>query len=179
MLRRTKHFWVFIFCILIAAVAVSAVNCTEEGEPLPVPGHQAPDFGLKNLDGESVSLREFRGSPVMLNFWATWCGSCRFERPFIQQVYEDPFWKAEGLVILAVNLGESPAAVRGFIEGGGYTFPVLLDTTGAVGNGYNVSSIPRTFFIDESGIIKYIDIGPSTSKADLEQRLFELIIDDE
>jgi peroxiredoxin len=160
---------VTLFCCLIIAVALMTINCSSAK-----PGKSAQDFELKNLDGETVSLSDYRGSPVMLNFWASWCGPCRSEMPYFQQVYEDTEWQAANLVILAVNIGESPSVVGGFTEDNGFTFPVLLDMTGAVAEMYNVRSIPATFFIDERGIIRYSDVGSFSSKAHLEQRLRDL-----
>jgi thiol-disulfide isomerase/thioredoxin len=186
MVKRPKLLKLIILYILIVAAIMSAINCastdrtTETAEDqLPAPSRTAPDFELQDLDGQLVSLRDFRGSPVLLNFWATWCGPCRFEMPFIQQVYEDSLGKVGGLVILAVNLRESPAVAEGFLRENGFTFPVLLDSTREAGTKYNIRSIPTTFFIDENGIIKYIDVGAFRSKADLEQRLSDLIINDE
>jgi len=160
---------VTIFCCLIIAVAIMATNCASTK-----PGETAQDFELQNLEGQTVSLSDYRGSPVMLNFWASWCGPCRSEMPFFQQVYEDTEWEAAGLVILGVNIGESPSVAGGFMEDNGFTFPVLLDMTGEVAEMYNTRSIPATFFIDERGIIRHSDVGAFRSKADLEQRLRDL-----
>ena len=85
-------------------------------------GNRAPGFQLNNLDGQSVSLSDFRGSPVLLNFWATWCGPCRFEMPFIQEIFEDKVWTDKGLKILAVDIGESPSDVKEFLNSNGFSF---------------------------------------------------------
>ena len=181
-----------LFCCLIVAIALLATNCSPtnlttgsvnqttepDGNQLPAPGRTAPDFELQNLEGQIVSLSDYRGSPVMLNFWASWCSPCRFEMPFIQDVFEDTEWEAVGLVILAVNIGESPSVAGGFMEDNGFTFTVLLDETGEVSIRYNTRSIPATFFIDENGIIRYIDVGAFSSKANIEQRL-DVLIEDE
>jgi peroxiredoxin len=150
-------------------------NTTTTADQLPAPGRTAPDFELQTLDGQTVSLSDYRGSPVMLNFWASWCGPCQSEMPYIQDVFEDAKWQAADLVILAVNWGESLTTARGFMNTYGFTFTVLLDSTGQVADIYNIRAIPTTFFIDERGIIKYMDIGSFRSKADLEQRLNGLI----
>jgi len=161
---------VILFFCLVIAVALVATNCSPTK-----PGEAAQDFELKTLEGQTVALSDYRGSPVMLNFWASWCGPCRYEMPFFQEVYEDTEWQAAGLVILAVNIGESPSVAGGFMEDNGFTFPVLLDMTGKVATMYNVRSIPATFFIDERGIIKHSDVGAFRSKGDLEQRLRDLL----
>lgn len=158
------------FCCLVMIMALLATGCSSVK-----PGESSTDFELKNLDGETVSLSDYRGNAVMLNFWASWCGPCRFEMPYIQEIYEDIKWKAAGLVILAVNYGESAAVVENFMENNGFEFTVLLDTTGEVADEYNVRGIPATFFIDERGIIRYSDVGAFSSKEQIEQRLRELL----
>ena len=165
-----KKITVTLLCCLVIAVALMMTNCSSTK-----PGKAAEDFELKNLEGQTVSLSDYRGSAVMLNFWASWCGPCRYEMPLFQEVYEDTKWEAAGLVILAVNIGESPSVAGGFMEDNGFTFPVLLDRTGAVAQMYNIRPIPATFFIDERGIIKHSDVGAFRSKADLEQRLRDLL----
>jgi peroxiredoxin len=158
------------FCCLVLVMTLLATSCSSVK-----PGESTADFELKNLDGETVSLSDYRGNAVMLNFWASWCGPCRFEMPYLQEIYEDIKWKAAGLVILAVNVGESAAVVENFMEANGFEFTVLLDTTGEVATKYNVRGIPATFFLDERGIIQYSDVGAFSSKAQIEQRLRELL----
>lgn len=118
----------------------------------PNVGNRAPDFTLQTVDGKEVSLKSLRGKKVVINFWATWCGPCVGELPYFQDITRT--WKENELVILAINLEENVSTVRNFLAGERFTFPVLLDTEGAVGKRYNVSSIPRTFFIDRDGIIR-------------------------
>ena len=97
----------------------------------------------------------------------------------IQEVFENKRWSDQGLVILAINLGESPAIIRDFIEGNKFTFQVLLDSEQKVADMYNVSYIPVTYFIDKNGIIKDKKIGSFANKAEIEQRLINSILDDE
>jgi len=145
-----------------------------EPEQSPQVGKTAPDFQLPSLDGKAVSLRDFRGKPVMLNFWASWCGPCRSEMPFFQQIYEDKQWSARGLTILAVNLGESTETVKKFMAESRFNFPVLLDSKQEVGLRYNIRSIPTTLFLDKNGVIQEIKIGAFTGKADIETRLAKI-----
>jgi peroxiredoxin len=152
--------------LLLGACTDSQTNETTE--------FTAPDFKLLNLDGQQVALSDFRGQPVLLNFWAVRCGPCRYEMPLFQEIFEDDKWIQKGLVILAVNLQESADDVRLFMAQNGLSFTVLLDTTGEVGNRYGVMGIPATLFIDKDGIIKSAVMGPFQNKAQIEQRL-ELI----
>ncbi len=134
-------------------------NITEEQEKLYNLGFQvpqqsldAPDFTLQNLSGKEVSLSDFHGNIVFLNFWATWCPPCRQEMPSMQRLHET--FKDNDFVMLAVNLQESEATVKDFLKNNPYTFPVLLDSEGAIGGGmFGVSSIPTTYLIDKEGAI--------------------------
>jgi peroxiredoxin len=174
--RLVKIAALVLTMVLMAAVA----GCTSGPTPTSAlrAGSPAPDFVLKNLEGQDVTLSGLRGRPVMLNFWATWCGPCRHEMPFLQQVFEDEAWAERGLVILAVNLGESPASVMGFVEDNGLTFPVLLDARQSVAQDYNIRSIPTTFFISGDGIIKGWQIGSFTDKAEIDRNLTNSILKD-
>jgi len=135
----------------------------------------APDFQLQTLDGQAVSLGDFRGKPVLLNFWATWCGPCRFEMPFLQEIFEKKEWSDTGLVILAIDIGESPSSVKEFMEHFGLSFPALLDINQDVALKYNIRAIPTTFFIDKDGIIQDIKVGAFSSKTEIEKRLVKII----
>ena len=147
--------------------------------PTPAQGPQvdklAPDFKLQSLDGQTVSLGDFRGKPVLLNFWATWCPPCRAEMPFLQEIYEDKEWSEKGLVILTIDIGENPSVVKEFMENYDLSFTVLLDTDQDVALEYNIRAIPTTFFIDKDGIIQDIKVGAFSSKTEIEKRLIKII----
>ncbi len=132
-------------------------------------GGPAPDFQLKNINGQSISLSGFRGKPVLINFWATWCPFCRDEMPYLQQVYEE--WSGKGLVVLAINIGESPSEVKKFLQTHNLSLPVLLDTNEKVAQKYNVPPIPTTFFINSDGIIQQKIIGAFPNKEAIEKHL--------
>ena len=140
---------------------------------VPQVGKLAPDFQLPNLEGQYISLSDFRGEPVLVNFWASWCPYCRYEMPFIQEVYEE--WSASGLVVLAINKGESLSTVEDFMQSYNLSFPALLDINQDVALEYSIRSIPTTFFIDKDGIIQAIKVGPFLSKAEIENSLSKII----
>lgn len=139
-------------------------------------GDLSPDFQLQGLDGQTVSLSDFRGKPVLINFWASWCGPCRFEMPFIQEIYEEEKWSDKGLVILAVNLGEDAATVEEFMKSNNVSFTALLDTREKVALEYNTRSIPTTFLIDGSGIIQDKVIGAFPNRAEIDRRLNKIVL---
>ncbi len=95
------------------------------------PPLEAPDFTLKNLEGSEISLKDFEGKVVFLNFWASWCGPCRDEMPSMEKLWQR--FKENDFVILAVDLRESRGEVVSFMKEYGLTFPVLLDSKGEVG----------------------------------------------
>jgi peroxiredoxin len=136
-------------------------------------GDIAPDFKLDGLDGKTYVLSDFRGSPVLLNFWATWCSPCQFEMPFLSDISTE--WTGKGLVVLAVNVSESKTSVQDFIDYYGYTMTVLLDTAGAVSAKYDITGIPTTYFVDEDGIIQKRVIGAFQDKESIEKYLVELV----
>jgi len=109
------------------------------------------DFSLPALSGETRSLSSFKGKVVLLNFWATWCPPCRAEMPSMEKLYTS--LKGKDFEILAVNLQEDPKTVKEFVTKNGYTFPILLDSSGKTGSVYGVRGIPTTYLIDKEGFV--------------------------
>ena len=117
----------------------------------------AIDFTLKDQYGNEHKLSDYKGKTVFLNFWATWCPPCKAEMPDIQKIYET--YDTEGddaLVVLGVaspNIGGegSEEEIKAFLEENGYTYPVVMDTTGEIFGAYGISSFPTTFMIDRDG----------------------------
>src|SRR5262245_26783839 len=132
---------------------------------LPLEGQPAPDFTLKTLDGNTVTLSKLQGQPVLLNFWASWCEPCRAEMPEIVQAYEAH--KADGFVVLAINMTfeDSLPEAQAFVKEFHMPFPVLLDDTGAVArDAYRLPVLPMSFFIDRKGVIVHRQIGAMNGK---------------
>lgn len=134
-----------------AAETTSAVQ--EEARTLP----PSVDFTLQDQYGNTHTLSDYRGKTVFLNFWATWCPPCRAEMPDIQKLYETyPQEGDDALIVLGIaspNLGRetSEEGIKVFMEENGYTYPVLMDTTGEQFMNYGITSYPTTFMIDRDG----------------------------
>jgi len=139
----------------------------------PQVGKPAPDFQFQNPDGQAASLSDLQGKLVLINFWNTQCPPCVYEMPYIQQVYDE--WSGKGLVVLAINTGESSSRVREFLQSYGFSFPVLLDANLDVTLGYRAQYIPTTFLIDKDGIIQGVKIGPFQSKEEIEAGIRRVI----
>jgi len=160
--------------VMLIATLTSVLLIVGCSSPSAQVGKQAPDFQLLNLEGQPVSLSDFQGKPVLLNFWATWCGPCRQEMPLIQGIFEEQSGK--GLVILAIDIGETPSAVNNFIQRSNFSFPVLLDTDQDVALEYNIRAIPTTFFIDKDGIIQAIKVGAFSNMIEIKKSLDKIIL---
>ncbi len=136
-------------------------------EPRAAVGYPAPDFALEELaTGQIRRLSDLRGTPVILNFWATWCGPCRAEMPLLQDTY-----RAYGgtIALIGVDQGEPPQVIQEFLDTYGIDFPIWLDRDMAVGNTYRVMGIPTTYFIDAQGIIRAIHPGQLNERILAEQ----------
>jgi peroxiredoxin len=140
----------------------------------PRPGFLAPDFSLQNAEGQTVTLSELRGQPVVINFWASWCPPCRAEMPALERIDQE----TPGLALLAVNATsqDSREQALAFMDENGLGLPVLFDRDGEVARRYEVRSLPTTFFIDATGVIQEVVIGGPLAEALLRlriERLFE------
>jgi peroxiredoxin len=137
-------------------------------------GDAAYEFSLNDLDGNPVSLSDFRGRPVMLNFWATWCVPCRVEMPELQQALSD--YQDQNLIILAINQQESPDEVQTFFEEYDLSLTPLLDSDGEVGRLYSMINLPGTVFIDPDGQVTAIHRG-ILAREQIDEYLAETIPD--
>jgi len=114
--------------------------------------HIASDFTLKDLDGNDVSLHQFRGKYLLINFWATWCGPCKIEMPSLEQLYRQ--FKSERFDMLGIsNDMFGKRVVKPYILAKKITFPMLLDQRMTVSRQYGIVSLPTTILIDPQGII--------------------------
>ncbi len=119
-------------------------------------GQAAPNFTLMDANGHSVALSSFRGHPVIINFWASYCAPCRGETPLLQQFYQQH--QAQGVVILGINEGEPISNMTQYIQEYNVTYPVLSDRTLQFNDtaSYNPTPLPRTYFIDKQGIVRAV-----------------------
>jgi cytochrome c biogenesis protein CcmG, thiol:disulfide interchange protein DsbE len=159
-----------------AAGASSTINVGTPaggGKESPRVGYLAPDFTLTGLDGGTVQLSSYRGvKPVWVNFWATWCPPCRAEMPEMEKLY--PTYQAKGIEILGVDVQESQAQVKQFVQQGGYSWKFALDLDGKASRAYYVTGIPTHIFVGRDGVIKDLVV-TGLDRASMETKLNKLL----
>lgn len=128
----------------------------------PVAGSPAISFELKSLDGKPVGLATFRGQPLVINFFASWCDPCRDEMPLINELASKA--AKEGYSVLGIAVEDGRAAVTEFAKEAKLVFPIALDLNSAVKRSYRIFGPPATFFIDSQGIIRDLVLGPITAE---------------
>ena len=131
---------------------------SQNPEPVIIALGQAPaeDFSLPDISGEIISLSDYQGKAVLINFWATWCPPCLTEMPLFQ-AYADKY--PESLIVIAVNAGEGEESVRAFVEHYGYDMVFLVDVETTVSKLYQVRGLPTSLFIDPDGQLVATHIG--------------------
>jgi len=145
----------FFLCVLCAApLKVSADPFEQFGVSRPRTSKPAPDFDLKDIHGQSVNLAQFKGKPVLLNFWATWCGPCREELPSMQRMHEASK-KNGGFHIIAISIDRfNMKKVSRYAENLNLTFPVLVDPDRKIRNAYFIRGLPTSYLIDSEGKLR-------------------------
>ena len=139
---------------LLILITLLLVACGSVTAPLPdLSGTEpVPDITLPTPDGDMLSLAEYRGKVVFLNFWGTYCPPCVEELPDIQAVYEE--LQGEDFIVIGLNVEEKPEKVRAFIQANGITFPVIISPDATVNPTYQLKRMPTTWFIDKKGILR-------------------------
>ncbi len=158
--------------IALALVLIGVVwMLTDRDNTLPSVGEvsrPAPDFTLSTLDGGTISLSDYRGKVVLVNFWGTWCEPCKRETPALEAAYQA--MQDDGLVIIGINLtddeliqGNAEADIQAFVDQYRVTYPIALDRDGTVLQDFRVYPLPTSFFVDPEGTIRYVRVGEITT----------------
>ena len=163
---------ILLVTLSLLTPALLITGCAREQRSIASVGSKAPDFTLPDLDGESVSLSDFEGRPLFINFWRINCTPCIQEMPHLEAVYEE---RQGELVMLNINTGDDANSIKQFLQNNGLSLSVLLDTDITVARQYAIPGTPTAFYIDKEGIIKAKVIGPFPSQAAIDNRLSEII----
>lgn len=137
------------FLLPVTILTLLALSACYRGSRPPRIGTAAPDFTVQDQENK-ISLSQFRGQVVVLNFWATWCPPCRKEMPDLEALYKQ--FEPQGLVILGIS-DDDPEKVREFVQKQGTAYPVLLDPGSKVNELLHIQGIPKTFVYDREGKI--------------------------
>jgi thiol-disulfide isomerase/thioredoxin len=137
---------IILFSVILSVSAVFAQN------------QKAPNFSLKDLDGKTVQLSDYKGKVVFIDFWAVWCPPCKASIPSVISLH-NKFLNNKSIVVLSVNLGDSKSKIEEFVKKEGMNYPVLLDDKGIAAKDYQISSIPTFIIVDQNGNIAKRYIG--------------------
>jgi len=147
-----KSILYFMVCWSLATSALAEQTLT------PIPGKvMAPDFALQDTNGKTHRLSDYRGRPVIINFWTTWCPPCREELPSMNRAWH--LIEKEGIAMLAINMGEDEDTIFIFSADYPTDFPILMDQSGEVIEQWPVKGLPTTYVIAPDGTIAYRAIG--------------------
>lgn len=150
--------WVLSACSILNTVTASPPPTSARPTTAKI-GSLAPEIDLKSMTGDQITLSKLQGRPVLVNFWATWCGPCREEFPTLVRKYKQ--YQDQGFVVLGVNTQDenSDTGVMNFMKNTLVNFPIVRDTGNQLSRTYRVDGLPTSFFIDRSGVIRDTVVG--------------------
>lgn len=169
-MKNKRWLQITIFTIVLLLGTYTVVIKSFEDKVTVTKGAKAPDFTVTGLDGNIYGLSQYKGKPLVINFWGTFCPPCVREMPALQSQYDKR--KNQNIEIVAMNLDESPVTVKAFLQQYNITIPVLLDND-IIRKKYKVTSYPTTFYIDDNGIIQDIFVG-EMNENDISTRINKL-----
>ncbi|MEC7983767.1 MAG: TlpA disulfide reductase family protein [Myxococcota bacterium] len=160
-----------LFLLFASFLSLAAPEMIPE-EDVELTGRSAPDFSLKTLDGNEFRLSDHRGQVVVLSFWASWCGPCRFELPELSRI--KPLYP--NTKFIAVNVDRERSEAERFLKRVQFDLPIVWDNQAMALGEYSVVSMPTMFLIDKNGTVQYVKVGYSRQKklAELESKIKEL-----
>lgn len=143
--------------LLVLLLVISSATHAEQALTLIDSAVPAPDFQLQDMDGKLHRLSDYRGKPVIINFWTTWCPPCREEIPSMNRAWQQ--LEQEGIAMLAINMGEDEETIFIFSADYPADFPILMDVDGKVIEDWPVKGLPTTYIVAPDGTIAYRAIG--------------------
>ncbi len=160
---KRRHKMLILCVVSLVNVGLLALLVTQLLTPAkvavsdPLVGHPAPGFSLAMLGSTSgkglLSLPNFKGKPVVLNFWASWCVPCKEELPLLEQHWEQAQAQGKDVVFLGIDFQEANSDATSFVQIYHITYPIGLDTDGSVASKYGITALPQTIFINRQGTV--------------------------
>ncbi len=142
---------------LLAFLLIQLLTPASTPSSDPIVGHPAPHFSLAALEpaaGKStLSLSDFKGKAIVLNFWASWCAPCKEELPLLENTWKQMQVQRKDVIVIGIDYQEASSAATSFLQQNGVTYPAALDASGSVASTYGITSLPDTFFINRNGIV--------------------------
>lgn len=182
MKNKNQDILIRIFSIILLLssavwIILTTIQTTARDQSIlfaPQIGFLLPDFELNGIEGENHQISDYKGKPIIINFWASWCKPCEAEMPALQKMYQK---YSSDVVFLTINSTnqDNLVNVQNFINKFQLKFPVLLDQEGSVNSLFQVQALPTTFFVNSYGIIQEIIIGGPMSEVLLEIRIKKLV----
>ncbi len=176
--RRGAPLWaqIVIWVVLLALLALVGVTLNKRKQGTVQPGDVIPDFTLPlfegyQYDGKSeVKLSDFKGKVVVLNFWASWCKPCEQEAAELQEAWE--FYEPTGeVVFIGADYVDTEPEARVYLQKYGITFPNGPDMGTRISQLFRIKGVPETYFIDKTGVMRYVQVGPFSSLAQIQQQI--------
>jgi len=171
--------FLFTALALLAVLATGTVAhqdaYSQLGAVYPQRVKQAPDFKLQTLDGKPMRLSDFRGKPILLNFWATWCEACKEELPSMQRLHEE--MAKDGIQVVAISIDRTgPGKIRGYVEEYKLTFPILLDPDQEARRQYFIMGLPTSYLIDAEGKLRGFISGAREWDSETSKRVMRILL---
>ncbi|QAY66199.1 redoxin domain-containing protein [Paenibacillus protaetiae] len=170
--RKPVQIVILLAVLIIGGYAIGTTLFAAGDGQIPKVGGKPADFKLVDLQGNVHALSDYKGKPIVINFWGSFCPPCVQEMPEFEQQYQK--WKDKGLVILAINLSEDTLTVNNFVRQFDLHYPILRDVNRKTEHSYGLRSYPTTFFVKPDGSIMDIMVG-GMSQSDIDERVERLL----
>jgi thiol-disulfide isomerase/thioredoxin len=170
--RKITQIVILIGILLLGGYAVGTTLFASDDEKPKIGGRPPAFDNVADIEGNLHSLDDYKGKPVMINFWGTFCPPCVAEMPAIERQYQK--YKDQGLVVLAINLSEDDITIRDFLKRFDLSYSILRDKNRMIERRYALRSYPTTFFIGRDGRIMDIDVGGMDDE-EIEQYILRLL----
>jgi len=161
--RRTSFVAAAVVVILLAAMLMYSVVRKDIQSDLALGGKPAPDFSIDLFQGGTLTLSDLVGKPIVINFWASWCGPCRDEAPALEKTWR--LYRDQGVVFVGIDVRDTEEDARAFLKEFGISYPNGPDSNNRIAVSYGLTGVPETVFVNREGLVVRRNIGPLTERS--------------